>query len=175
MRRRLRRVALLALLAVTGAVVAAPAALAVGAGDPAPELAGIQAWINSPPRSLAALGGRVVLVNFWTFGCINCRHTLPHLKAWHERFADQGLVILGIHTPELPFERSSTAVDAAVKALGLPYPVAIDGHAMTWRAYGNRYWPAFYFVDKRGVVRHVRFGEGGYEESERWIEALLAE
>jgi thiol-disulfide isomerase/thioredoxin len=148
---------------------------AVNLDAPAPELAGLDPWVNSAPLTMEGLRGRVVLVNFWTFGCHNCRNTLPKVKSWHERYADRGLVIVGIHTPELEFERSPAAVEAAVREHGIAWPVAIDGAYRTWNAYGNRYWPAFYFVDKRGVVRHARFGEGGYADSERWIERLLAE
>jgi thiol-disulfide isomerase/thioredoxin len=165
---------LLAALTLLTLHASAPAS-AAGISQRAPELTGLDAWINAEPQSLAALRGRVVVVNFWTFGCHNCRNTLPFVSQWHRRFADRGLVILGIHTPELSFERPHAAVEAAVRAQDIQYPVAVDGSSKTWNAYGNRYWPAFYFVDKRGVIRHVRFGEGGYAESERWIERLLAE
>lgn len=150
-------------------------ARAAAAGDPAPEIADDSAWIGAPPTSLAALRGKVVLVNFWTFGCHNCRNTLPALSRWHERFAARGLVILGVHAPEFDWERGRDAVEAAVRRHGIAYPVVLDDAMRTWNAYGNRYWPAFYFVDRRGTIRHVRFGEGGYDQSERWIEALLAE
>jgi len=172
MPRSLRCLALLSILALAATGMRARAA---GTGEAAPELAGLGAWINADPQSLAALRGRVVVVNFWTFGCHNCRNTLPYVKQWHERFHERGLVILGIHTPELPYERPRVAVEAAVRVHGVLYPVAIDDDAKTWNAWGNRYWPAFYFVDRRGVIRHVRFGEGGYDESERWIERLLDE
>jgi thiol-disulfide isomerase/thioredoxin len=148
---------------------------AANLGGSAPELAGIDAWINSPPLTMAELRGKVVLVDFWTFGCINCRNTLPAVKRWHEKYAERGLVVLSIHTPELDFERAHAAVEAAVREHGITYPVAIDGGYRTWRAFENRYWPAFYFVDRKGVIRHVRFGEGAYADSERWIERLLAE
>lgn len=148
---------------------------AANLGAPAPEVVGIDGWINSPPLTLAELRGKVVLVDFWTFGCFNCVNTLPAVKRWHEKYAGQGLVVLGVHTPELDFERPHAAVEAAVKEHGITYPVAIDGSYRTWRAFENRYWPAFYFVDRKGVIRHVRFGEGAYADSERWIEELLAE
>jgi thiol-disulfide isomerase/thioredoxin len=148
---------------------------AANLGAPAPEVVGIDAWINSPPLTLAELRGKVVLVDFWTFGCSNCRNTLPTVKRWHEKYAARGLVVLGVHTPELDFERPHAAVEAAVREHGIAYPVAIDGSYRTWRVFENRYWPAFYFVDRKGVIRHVRFGEGGYADSERWIEQLLAE
>ena len=173
MTRSLRSLLLLAFLGL--AALGPRAAAAAGAGDPAPELAGIEGWINAEPQSLAALRGRVVLVNFWTLGCHNCRNTLPYVRRWHERFAERGLVVLGVHTPELPFERPRLAVESAVRTHGIAYPVAIDAGSHTWNAWGNRYWPAFYFIDRRGTIRHVRFGEGGYAQSERWIEELLAE
>lgn len=141
----------------------------------APELTGITDWINTEPTTLAELRGRVVLVHFWTFGCINCVHVQPHVQAWHERYADRGLVILGVHTPELAFERDIANVRAAVGRAGITFPVALDPAFATWEAYENRYWPAFYFVDKAGRVRHTHFGEGDYAGSERVIEALLAE
>ncbi len=142
---------------------------------PAPEVVGITDWINSEPTTPAELRGKVVLVHFWTFGCINCVHVQPHVKAWHERFADRGLVVLGVHTPELAFERDVDNVRLAVARAGITFPVAIDPAFRTWDAYGNRYWPAFYFVDKAGHVRHTHFGEGDYATSERVIESLLAE
>ena len=157
------------------AVLGGPAARALEIGERAPELVGLEGWIGSEPQTLAALRGRVVIVQFWTFDCSNCRHTIPYVIEWHHRYAARGLTILGIHTPELPFERSREAVEAAVRERGIPYPVALDPSYATWDAYGNRYWPAFYFIDRRGVVRHVRFGEGGYADSEAWIERLLAE
>ena len=144
-------------------------------GDRAPEIAAGSVWIGSEPTSLAVLRGRVVLVNFWTFGCYNCQNTLPALARWHERFAGRGLVILGVHSPEFARERGREAVAEAVERHGIEYPVVVDDEMRTWNAYENLYWPAFYFVDRRGSIRFMRFGEGRYEESERWIEQLLAE
>ena len=141
----------------------------------APELTGITDWINSEPLSLAGLRGKVVLLEFWTFACGNCQNVQPHVKAWAERYAHDGLVVLGVHTPELSFERDLGNVKKAVERAGLANPIAIDPNFATWDAYGNRYWPAFYFIDKRGHVRHTRFGEGDYARSEAVIEALLAE
>ena len=141
----------------------------------APEIVGIEHWINSGPLSIAELRGRVVLLNFWTFDCANCQHTLPHLVQWYEHYKDRGLVVIGIHTPELPRERGQAETEAAVREHGIRYPVAQDNDGATWKAYGNRYWPAFYFIDGRGLVRYERFGEGGYEESEAVIQRLLAE
>jgi len=142
---------------------------------PAPELTGITAWINSEPTSLAALRGRVVLVHFWTFGCINCIHVQPYVKAWYDRYAGDGFVVIGVHTPELSFERDIANVRDAVAKADVRFPVAFDPAYATWNAYRNSYWPAFYFVDKAGQVRHVHFGEGDYDGSEAVIRELLAE
>ena len=166
---------LLALLALPALLMCAPPAGAVAEGELAPEFVGLDGWINSEPQTLEALRGRVVLVNFWTLGCGNCVATLPYVKAWHERFAAAGLVILGIHTPELEFERPRAKVEATVRGRAIEYPVALDLDSRTWKAYGNHAWPAFYFIDRRGVVRHVQLGEGQYERSERWLAELLAE
>ena len=142
---------------------------------PAPELSGITAWINSEPITLASLRGKVVLVHFWTFGCINCIHVQPYVKAWYDEYADDGLVVVGVHTPELSFEREIGNVRAAVAKADVRFPVALDPDFATWHAYQNRYWPAFYFIDKTGRIRHTHFGEGDYDGSERVIRALLAE
>lgn len=139
----------------------------------APELRGISTWINSSPLSIASLRGKVVLVHFWTFGCINCQNVQPYVKAWYERYASAGLVILGVHTPELSFERDVANVRDAVAKKDVRYPVAIDPDFATWNAYRNSYWPAFYFVDRSGRIRHVHFGEGDYDGSERVIRELL--
>ena len=142
---------------------------------PAPELTGISAWINSEPTSLAALRGKVVVVHFWTFGCINCLHVQPYVKAWYDRYASDGLVVLGVHTPELSFERDIDNVRDAVAKADVRFPVAFDPAYATWNAYRNSYWPAFYFVDKAGRIRHVHFGEGDYDGSEAVIRELLGE
>ncbi|HLQ48574.1 MAG TPA: cytochrome c biogenesis protein CcdA [Candidatus Dormibacteraeota bacterium] len=142
---------------------------------PAPELTGITTWINSEPTSLAALRGKVVLVHFWTFGCINCIHVQPYVKAWYDRYAADGFVVLGVHTPELSFERDIANVRDAVAKADVRFPVAFDPGYATWKAYRNSYWPAFYFVDKAGRIRHVHFGEGDYDGSEAVIRELLAE
>ncbi len=149
-----------------------PASVAVG--SPAPELEPT-AWLNSPPLPLADLRGRVTLVEFWTFDCINCRNVLPALLQWYRDYATRGLVIIGVHTPEFRHERDIRNVQAAIENLGIPYPVAIDNDFATWKAYRNRYWPAFYLVDKRGVIRYTHIGEGSYDITRRAIEALLAE
>jgi cytochrome c biogenesis protein CcdA/thiol-disulfide isomerase/thioredoxin len=142
---------------------------------PAPELTGITAWINTEPTTLAALRGKVVLVHFWTFGCINCIHVQPYVKAWYDRYAPDGFVVIGVHTPELSFERDIANVREAVAKADVRFPVAFDPSYATWNAYANSYWPAFYFVDKAGHIRHVHFGEGDYDGSEAVIRELLAE
>jgi cytochrome c biogenesis protein CcdA/thiol-disulfide isomerase/thioredoxin len=139
----------------------------------APDVHDISAWINSRPLSLARLRGKVVLVDFWTYSCINCLRTLPYLKAWDARYRSKGLVILGVHTPEFAFEHDLGNVRKAVKRLGIGYPVALDNGYGTWKAYSNNYWPADYLVDQAGRVRDVHFGEGDYAKTERNIRLLL--
>ncbi|HZC31721.1 MAG TPA: redoxin family protein [Candidatus Bathyarchaeia archaeon] len=142
---------------------------------PAPELTGITAWINSPPTTLAQLRGKVVLVHFWTFDCINCIHVQPYVKAWADRYSADGFVVIGVHTPELSFERNLDNVREAVAKADVRFPVAFDPNFATWNAYRNSFWPAFYFVDRAGRIRHVHFGEGDYDGSEAVIRRLLAE
>ena len=132
-------------------------------------------WLNSAPLTPQALSGKVVLVNFWTFNCINCLHALPYVRAWAEKYRDHGLVVIGVHTPELPFERDIGNVRKAVARLKIDYPVAIDNGYAIWKAFGNEYWPAAYFVDAEGRIRHHHFGEHDYENSERVIQQLLQE
>jgi thiol-disulfide isomerase/thioredoxin len=141
----------------------------------APEFTGIEKWLNSAPLTMQQLRGKVVLVDFWTYTCINCIRTLPHVKEWHEKYRDQGLVVVGVHTPEYPLERSTDNVKTAIKRFGLTYPVAQDNQYATWNAYGNRFWPAFYLINKKGQVVYQHFGEGAYQETEAKIRALLAE
>jgi cytochrome c biogenesis protein CcdA/thiol-disulfide isomerase/thioredoxin len=143
-------------------------------GD-APELSGAVEWLNSPPLTLQALRGRVVLVDFWTYSCINCLRTLPYIKAWAEKYRDRGLVVIGVHAPEFAFEKDIGNVRRAVADLGVAYPVAIDNDYAIWRAFKNQYWPAHYFIDAQGKVRRQHFGEGEYDESERVIQQLLVE
>ena len=140
-----------------------------------PELSGATAWINSPPLTSAQLRGKVVLVDFWTYSCINCLRTLPYIKAWNEKYKESGLIIIGVHTPEFPFEKDESNVRKAVKNLGITYPVAMDNDYNIWRAFNNEYWPAHYFIDATGKVRYHHFGEGSYDESEQWIRTLLEE
>ena len=148
----------------------APAATAT-----APPFRGIDTWINSRPLTLAKLRGKVVLVDFWTYSCINCLRTLPHLEAWDSRYRKAGLVIVGVHTPEFAFEHVVSNVRKATRRLGVRYPVAIDNGYKTWDAYRNDAWPAEYLIDRRGQVREVKKGEGNYGDTERKIQALLGE
>lgn len=140
-----------------------------------PALEGAVQWLNSPPLSAEALKGKVVLVDFWTYSCINCLRTLPYVKAWAEKYRDQGLVVVGVHSPEFAFERDADNVIKAMKDLGINYPVAIDNDFKIWRAFDNQYWPAHYFADAQGRIRYHHFGEGDYAESERVIQQLLRE
>jgi cytochrome c biogenesis protein CcdA/thiol-disulfide isomerase/thioredoxin len=139
----------------------------------APPLHADGAWINSTPLTLAQLRGKVVLIDFWTYSCINCLRTLPHLKAWYAAYHPKGLVIIGVHTPEFAFEHVTSNVRAAVKRLGITYPVVQDNRYKTWDNYANQYWPAEYLIDKQGHVRHTNFGEGEYDQTEALIRRLL--
>ena len=141
----------------------------------APEIAGAVEWLNTRPLTPQDLKGKVVLVDFWTYSCINCLRTLPYIRAWAEKYKDQGLVVIGVHAPEFAFERDIGNVKRAVADLGIAYPVAIDNNFAIWRAFGNQYWPAHYFIDAQGRLRRQHFGEGEYDESERAIQQLLAE
>ncbi|MBK5352396.1 cytochrome c biogenesis protein DipZ [Pseudomonas sp. TH41] len=140
-----------------------------------PPLDGALQWLNSPPLDAQALKGKVVLVDFWTYSCINCLRTLPYVKAWSEKYREQGLVVIGVHAPEFAFERNVGNVTKAMKDLGINYPVAIDNDFKIWRAFNNEYWPAHYFADAQGRIRYHHFGEGEYAESERVIQQLLRE
>jgi len=140
---------------------------------PAPNFTGITTWLNSPPLTSKELRGKVVLVDFWTYSCINCLRTLPHLKAWYAAYHPDGFEIVGVHTPEFAFEHDVSNVRGAVRDLGVRYPVAIDNHAATWKAYNNAYWPAEYLIDKRGHIREITEGEGQYDQTEMTIRELL--
>src|SRR6185312_1148571 len=140
-----------------------------------PELGGAIAWLNSPPLNRKALRGKVVLVDFWTYSCINCLRSLPYIEAWANKYKDTGLVVIGVHTPEFAFEKDRANVEKAVRDLKITYPVAIDSDYNIWRAFNNEYWPADYFIDGQGRIRHHFFGEGDYAGSERIIQQLLAE
>ena len=141
----------------------------------APEFQGIDRWLNSQPLTLAGLRGKVVLIDFWTYSCINCLRTLPYVKRWYETYRRAGLVVVGVHTPEFAFERVPANVERAVRSFGISYPVALDNAYGTWNAWGNRYWPADYVIDRQGHVRYAHFGEGDYEHTEDVIRTLLAE
>ena len=141
----------------------------------APEIVGILNWINSEPLKIEQLKGKVVLVDFWTYSCINCIRTLPYLKGWYEKYSDKNLVIIGVHTPEFEFEKDLNNVKAAVEKYGIKYPVALDSNRETWSAYKNNFWPRKYLIDKEGNIRFDHIGEGGYEETENVIQELLNE
>jgi cytochrome c biogenesis protein CcdA/thiol-disulfide isomerase/thioredoxin len=147
--------------------------LAVGAV--APEFTGLDHWLNSTPLTLAGLRGKVVLVDFWTYSCINCIRTLPYLESWYQKYATAGFVIIGVHTPEFAFEHDTANVQAAITRFGLTYPVAQDNEYATWSAYNNEYWPADYLIDANGHLRATQFGEGNYIQTESDIRSLLAE
>jgi thiol-disulfide isomerase/thioredoxin len=140
-----------------------------------PSLAGAVEWLNTQPLSMAQLRGKVVLVEFWTYTCINWRRTLPYVRAWADKYKDQGLVVIGVHTPEFGFERDVSNVRRATREIGITFPVAIDSNYLIWRDFKNQYWPAMYFVDAAGRIRHHQFGEGGYEQSEVVIQRLLTD
>jgi thiol-disulfide isomerase/thioredoxin len=140
-----------------------------------PSLEGAVAWLNSPPLTREGLKGNVVLIDFWTYSCINCLRAIPYVEAWANKYKDQGLVVIGVHTPEFAFERDQNNVANAVRTLGLTYPVAIDNTYAIWKLFHNMYWPAHYFVDAHGTIRYHHFGEGEYDTSERVIQQLLNE
>lgn len=144
-------------------------------GPPAPEFPAGLIWLNSPPLTVKELRGKAVLIDFWEYTCVNCIRTLPYLKAWHERYADKGLVIIGVHTPEFAFARAQENVARAAKTFGLKYPIVNDRDYRIWNSYGNRYWPAKYLFDAEGRLRYFHFGEGAYGDTEQQIQALLRE
>src|SRR5262245_4352328 len=142
------------------------------------ELASLEranAWLNSPPLTASALRGKVVLVDFWTYTCINWLRTLPYVRAWEQKYKEHGLVVIGVHSPEFEFEKNIDNVRQSAKEMKIDYPVAVDSEHAIWRAFKNVYWPALYFVDARGHIRHHYFGEGEYEQSEKAIQQLLSE
>jgi len=140
----------------------------------APELVGIETWLNSEPLTIEGLRGQVVMVDFWTYACVNCINTLPYVVQWHERYKDRGLVVIGVHTPEFAFERETGNVRKAILRHGIHYPVAQDNKFATWNAYRNRYWPTAYLIDRTGQLVYSHSGEGAYDEIERTIKLLLA-
>jgi len=190
---RIRTAAILATLVLMGALAVAIYPLVTGgrglslagvidnqsplqASEPvAPEFAGVVDWENSPPLTLASLRGKVVLVDFWTYSCINCQRTIPFLRQWWDKYKSDGFVIVGVHSPEFDFEKNIDNVRRAIKDYGVAWPVAVDSNMATWNVYRNEYWPAEYLIDKSGKIRHTHFGEGDYDVTERAIQALLAE
>jgi thiol-disulfide isomerase/thioredoxin len=141
----------------------------------APEFTGIEKWLNSDPLTMEQLRGKVVLVDFWTYSCINCIRTLPYVTKWYETYKDQGLVIVGVHTPEFAFEKETKNVQTAIERYKINYPVAQDNDFATWNAYNNRFWPAHYLIDQQGQIVYTHFGEGKYAETENAIRALLGQ
>ena len=144
-------------------------------GNCAPEFRDTQEWINSEPLTMESLRGKVVLIDFWTYTCVNCVRTLPFLREWHDRYSDEGLVIVGVHTPEFEFEKIYDNVVQATEDDGVVWPVVQDNNFSVWRSYSNRYWPAKYLIDQTGEIRYTHFGEGKYAETEEWIRNLLLE
>jgi cytochrome c biogenesis protein CcdA/thiol-disulfide isomerase/thioredoxin len=142
-------------------------------GALAPDFVGISQWFNTPPLTIEQLRNKVVLIDFWTYSCINCVRTLPYLKDWYAKYKDKGFVIVGVHTPEFEFEKNPSNVQDAIKRFGILYPVALDNHYSTWQAYHNRYWPAHYLINQNGTIYHVHFGEGAYLQTENAIRTLL--
>ena len=144
-------------------------------GSPLSGLTGATGWINSAPLTAKQLKGKVVLVDIWDYSCINCIRAIPYIRAWAEKYKSSGLVVIGVHTPEFDVEKELPNVQRAVKKFGITYPVALDNDQAIWNAFHNQYWPAHYFLDAKGKVRYQHFGEGEYEQSERWIQSLLKE
>jgi len=153
----------------------APVMVNLPIGPKFPSLSGATGWLNTQPLTTAGLRGKVVVVEFWTYTCINWRRTLPYVRAWAERYKGQGLVVIGVSTPEFSFEKNLDNVRRAAKEMGMEFPIAIDNDYGIWHAFGNQYWPALYFIDAKGHIRHHQFGEGNYEQSEKVIQQLLAE
>lgn len=152
-----------------------PSDLGISDFGPAPELANT-VWLNTDqPLRLEDLHGKVVLIDMWTFGCINCRNVIPSLRDWHERYKEDGLVVIGNHYPEFDYEEDLGNLKNAVRDMEISYPVAQDNDGQTWRAYRTRYWPTLFLIDKQGQIRYMHIGEGGYQETEEIIQALLAQ
>jgi cytochrome c biogenesis protein CcdA/thiol-disulfide isomerase/thioredoxin len=158
-----------------GGAMSARNAVAPQSGVQMPPLDGATAWLNSEPLTREQLRGKVVLIDFWTYSCINCIRALPYVRAWHQKYKDEGLIVIGVHSPEFAFEKSLRNVQREVRDLEITYPVAVDNDFAIWRAFTNQYWPAHYFIDATGNIRHTHFGEGEYDVSERVIQQLLAE
>jgi thiol-disulfide isomerase/thioredoxin len=142
-------------------------------GNALPEFQGISQWLNSSPLTVAGLQGNVVLVQFWTFACINCQRTLPYVVRWHQQYAAQGLKVIGIHTPEFAYERDIDNIKQALQRFQITYPVPVDNDYKTWKAYSNQYWPHLFLADRQGAIRYDHVGEGAYDETEQLIRQLL--
>jgi thiol-disulfide isomerase/thioredoxin len=179
----MRKYLALAVLVVIGCLALAQLGPSLVVGEvptssdsgPAPEFTGISAWLNSPPLTVAVLKGKVVLVQFWTYSCINCLRTLPYVTRWYAKYKDKGFVVIGVHTPEFAFEKETSNVETAIKRFGITYPVALDNQYSTWRAYRNLYWPAEYLIDKSGNIVTTQFGEGAYSRLENEIARLVGD
>jgi thiol-disulfide isomerase/thioredoxin len=167
------RIVLLACLSGFLGSLLAPSLPHAQTGIPAPDISN-EVWLNSTPQRLKDLRGKVVMVEFWTFGCYNCRNIEPYVKEWQAKYAEQGLVVIAIHSPEFSYERSTASVQEYINKHNIPYAVPIDNDFETWRKYRNRYWPTLYLIDKQGIIQYVKIGEGGYEETDRQIRWLLA-
>lgn len=172
--RRFAGLVMAAILACAPMVEAQEPPSIVGS-SPLPGLAGATGWINSKPLTAKDLRGKVVLVDFWDYSCINCIRAVPYIRAWAEKYKDSGLVVIGVHTPEFDVEKQLPNVQRAVTKFGITYPVAVDSDGKIWNAFHNQYWPAHYFIDAKGKVRYEHFGEGEYDKSEQWIQELLKE
>jgi thiol-disulfide isomerase/thioredoxin len=154
-------------------LINSPSAPLTAAAPLLPEFQGIQQWLNSAPLTRQSLKGKVVLLQFWTLGCINCQRTLPYITRWHQQYAAQGLQVVGVHTPEFPFERKVSNIQVAMKRHGITYPVAVDNNFKTWQAYRNEYWPHLFLADRQGIIRYDHIGEGAYPETAQMIQKLL--
>lgn len=170
---RKRIFTLLAVFALSANTAHAQLKEALATPYPAPEISGINTWLNSEPLTVKQLEGKVVLLDFWAYSCVNCVRTLPHLREWHEKYHDKGLVIIGLHAPEFDFEKDPANVKHAVAKWKVPYPVAMDNDLATWNNYSNQYWPAHYLIDKQGKVVYTHFGEGKYDVTEHNIRYAL--
>lgn len=173
-RLRIIRLVLFACAMTTMVGVAVQAAPKDMVGSPIPSITS-PVWINAEPKLSSELKGKAVLVEFWTFGCYNCRNVEPYVKKWHELYSTKGLVVIGVHTPEFDYEKDLANVQRYVREKGIRHAIAIDNDFVIWNSFGNRYWPALYLIDKKGVVRYTHIGEGGYRETENRIRVLLAE
>ena len=169
----LRKLLLVLAMFTSAPAFAADISDALPAPYPAPEISGIKDWINSEPLKIADLKGKVVLVDFWAYSCVNCVRTLSHITEWDKKYRNKGLVIIGVHAPEFDFEKNTDNVKHAVTKWGITYPVALDNDQVTWNNYKNQYWPAHYLIDKQGNVVYTHFGEGNYDVAENNIRALL--